>query len=94
MNAAQYRRYLKTSHWRRFKDRYFKRYRYECVVCHATKMLELHHLTYERLGKERLEDCVYCCRKCHQHITDGDFKLKRVVFDYPKGRKVVVCKNV
>jgi 5-methylcytosine-specific restriction endonuclease McrA len=30
------------------------------------RAVEVHHLTYERLGEERLTDLVALCRSCHE----------------------------
>ena len=34
------------------------------------KGMHLHHITYERLGKERLSDLVPVCESCHRFIHD------------------------
>lgn len=46
-----------------FEDR-----RYECQRCHwnfCRDELEVHHLTYERLGNEKDGDLVVVCKRCH-----------------------------
>jgi len=40
-----------------------------CYVCGVLTALELHHLTYERYGHERLEDCILLCERCHLEVT-------------------------
>ena len=89
MNKESYRRYLRTPHWRNFKRRFYEKFEYRCIVCSARYGLHIHHLTYERLGHERLEDAVYLCGNCHSHLHAGDFSLSHVIFYYPRGKKVI-----
>ena len=55
----------------------------KCKLCDSTEKLHVHHLTYERLGNERLEEHVALCELCHsdQHklaniIRINDKRLK------------------
>lgn len=66
-------------HWRRIKREALRRDDHRCVDCgrspghtdprirsgNRTRYLEVHHLTYERLGAELLEDVVTLCQRCH-----------------------------
>lgn len=36
-----------------------------CVVCLSAEKLEVHHRTYERVGRERDEDLAVLCGRCH-----------------------------
>ena len=36
-----------------------------CSVCKSVHNLNVHHLTYERLGREKKSDLVVLCRDCH-----------------------------
>lgn len=63
-----YDAYLKTSHWKQKKKEYAASGRLkECVVCGDYKYI-LHHLTYERLGNERLDDFIPVCSNHHSEI--------------------------
>lgn len=62
-----YRAYLRSPHWRRFRLEYKRERGWECV-CGERARLELHHLTYERLGAERLEDVRALCQTCHSTL--------------------------
>lgn len=67
--VRSYKEYLKTKHWRDIKKKYNKKYKYECSCCGSSdKGLHLHHITYERVGNEQLEDLVYLCKDCHSKI--------------------------
>ena len=66
--------YLRSKHWRNFKQRAKKHYGDKCVRCYRHSdngvIIDVHHLTYERLWGERVEDVRLLCRACHkkEHI--------------------------
>ena len=67
LRSLPYEEYLKTEHW--LKTAYLARQRdgNECRYCASRKPpLQVHHLTYERLGEERLSDVITLCRRCHE----------------------------
>lgn len=58
--------------WATYDKKYRNRCCYVCGIPQsqtATRSLDLHHVTYERLGKERFNDIRACCRPCHDIIT-------------------------
>ena len=58
--------YIKSPIWVNFNKSYRKsKYKQNCFSCESNFDLLLHHITYERLGKEKLEDVVVLCNKCH-----------------------------
>lgn len=75
---STYSRYLRSPHWRRLRQQ-FKRERGWTCKCGETQRLELHHLTYERLGHERLDDLQPLCPDCHalvhQLVREGQLDL-------------------
>ena len=73
---ANYPEYLKSNHWLKVKVEYKKKFVYKCSMCDKTDALQLHHTTYERIGKERLDDLVYLCQHCHTLIHKVDSKEK------------------
>jgi hypothetical protein len=59
--------YLKSAEWQTLRKSTLKRDNYACQSCGATGVpLEVHHLTYQRLGKERPSDVISLCRVCHE----------------------------
>jgi predicted nucleotidyltransferase len=84
----EYEKYLETPHWKAFRtlvlEEQLKRVGYNrCERCGKTNPrddveLHVHHLTYERLGKERIEDTEVICRKCHheEHGRDPKSRLR------------------
>jgi len=77
-----YREYLLTNHWKNIKQKVYLTSVYKCSKCGIKHGLQLHHKTYERVGKELLSDLVYLCRDCHNEIhqlnSHGlEYKLKK-----------------
>lgn len=62
--------YLNSPQWKTKRLKVFHIYGYACQICHSEKQLECHHITYERLGNEKLSDLACLCRNCHQNIHD------------------------
>jgi len=64
--SDEYKRYLVSAQWQVTRARAIIRAGGRCERCAATQQLEAHHLTYERLGREKPEDLEILCRKCHR----------------------------
>lgn len=65
---SNYKTYIRSNEWQ-IKAYYAKRKAgYKCHDCGkvgSVTTLDAHHLTYERLYKELLQDVIALCRKCH-----------------------------
>lgn len=64
-HSSQYREYMHSDAWQRRRRRAIKRAGYACQRCGTGERLEVHHLTYARLGKERPADLMVLCHACH-----------------------------
>lgn len=64
LGYASYADYLKSPAWRDVRERYIASDLPQVCMCGATSW-ELHHTTYERVGRERLDDLIPLCRTCH-----------------------------
>lgn len=74
---GSYKEYLKSSDWRVVKLRKLKsRMPYRCYCCNTYKNLDLHHISYTRLGREKLSDLTWVCRNCHELIHKKSKALK------------------
>jgi hypothetical protein len=60
-----YQAYLSSGHWYRMKRIIHKKYSDRCNVCAGTKDFRVHHRTYDRIGREEINDLVLLCAKCH-----------------------------
>lgn len=65
---SRYHKYLLSPEWKALRKKVFERDEYRCRFCESSKNLEVHHLTYERIFHERLEDLVTACDGCHGYI--------------------------
>lgn len=63
--ADDYESYLRSAHWRHVRELALEHYGRTCVLCNATRRLNVHHRTYGSRGHERLADLVVLCRDCH-----------------------------
>lgn len=60
-----YKNYLKTKHWKDKRKDVLKRAKHKCQLCSSKDTLHVHHNTYENIGKEKKEDLIVLCEKCH-----------------------------
>jgi hypothetical protein len=75
MTKAEYHRYLASREWAVLKTQVRARDGGTCERCGRGAHAHTHHLTYERLGHERLEDLQGLCAACHAFLsgqTDED----------------------
>lgn len=64
-----YHAYMESDAWKKFRARYFRsKMPAECIACAGADGMTLHHLTYKRLGKERLTDVAPLCWRCHKQL--------------------------
>ena len=72
-----YKEYLKTYDWNEARKNALNKSKYKCQLCGKKNIkLNVHHNTYENLGKEKEEDLIVLCDKCHEKfhdiVTTGD----------------------
>ena len=60
-----YSKYLRTEHWLEMRETIRERCSGTCETCGSRKMKQVHHLSYTRLGNERLTDLQGLCGGCH-----------------------------
>ena len=69
--SSEYREYLASPQWKEFRDAAIAAARWRCQECGAGALeLHAHHLTYERLGRERADDVIVLCPPCHRAVHD------------------------
>lgn len=61
----EYHARFKRADWQMFRRRKLNDQPF-CIICRAEDHLDVHHNTYVRFGRERLEDLVVLCRACHE----------------------------
>ncbi len=68
LKRSGYGNYLQSSHWKQIRAQAKMRDKHRCVGCGSRERLQVHHLTYARLGQERLSDLTTLCRSCHRSL--------------------------
>lgn len=61
-----YKQYIKSRKWAKKRDKIFAMYNYTCYDCVIEKAEHVHHLTYRHLGKERDDELIPLCKRCHE----------------------------
>ncbi len=71
-----YQTYLQSTHWKATRTKYIKR-TYDgatkCKLCAGYGPIEIHHITYARVGHEARKDLIGLCRECHELLHDVMF---------------------
>jgi hypothetical protein len=47
-----------------------------CRLCRDARQLECHHNTYDRWGREELDDVITLCRGCHDAVTGAQMRVR------------------
>lgn len=68
MNKQQYQQYLNSPHWQKMRLLKLKQVGFKCQHTGSREKLDVHHLTYARLGREGLNDLMVLQRACHDVI--------------------------
>jgi len=64
--SGRYSEYLRSREWKAKKAVALDYHGRKCADCGATEPLEVHHLTYKRLGREKMKDLLVLCGACHR----------------------------
>lgn len=71
MYSKQYLDYLNSDLWKQRRMALLEKAEFKCRACGENDCLEVHHLTYERLGNEDPNDLVVLC-KSHHWMADKE----------------------
>jgi 5-methylcytosine-specific restriction endonuclease McrA len=75
--SVDYRRYLHGEVWQKRRKRALDRAGRSCEMCKAVGPLHVHHVEYDRLGRELPGDLIVLCPDCHEHAHRDDlFRLQ------------------
>lgn len=64
-DKPDYREYLRSREWKEKRNERLRYDKYKCREC-GREAVTVHHLTYERLGNEDIDDLISLCRECHK----------------------------
>lgn len=68
--STTYTDYIAGAAWADRKKRYYSTHAKVCKACGTTQHIQLHHLTYKRLGDELDADLMPLCHKHHQAVEE------------------------
>lgn len=68
MKGQKYRLYLRSETWQRKREAALQRAGSRCQLCNSTGNLQVHHRTYERVGRELDSDLTVLCGGCHKRF--------------------------
>jgi hypothetical protein len=80
MGTKKYDEYLQSDEWKAKRKQKLEAVNYQCEKCGTAKNIEVHHLNYDRLGFEKLEDLVVLCKTHHTTVHENDLKKKEPSF--------------
>ena len=63
-----YHEYLTGEHWRQLSCKMCEEAGFKCRLCGGREVLQVHHRTYERIGREIPSDLFVVCKACHTLI--------------------------
>lgn len=63
-----YFKYLESDKWKKIREQVLQRDNNKCTICGASDNLIIHHVSYDNLGNEKIEDLTTVCEKCHTKI--------------------------
>lgn len=76
-DKALYKAYIQTGTWRKTARRRMEIDGFKCQMCGTGKNLVVHHITYDHLGCEDMDDLVTVCKSCHEKIHSEDIGAKK-----------------
>jgi 5-methylcytosine-specific restriction endonuclease McrA len=66
-----YNGYLRSPEWKLKREGILLRSQGRCEKCAGRKPIQVHHITYARVGNELPEDLAALCFDCHRPIHPG-----------------------
>lgn len=76
MVTNAYKNYLRSPAWQAKRQAVFNHYGKRCFACKTYRgPIQVHHLTYVRLGHEHITDLRPLCQKCHREVTRLHWKM-------------------
>jgi hypothetical protein len=73
--------YYASSEWLYTRRQKFNEVGHRCERCGRRGLLDVHHVTYENLYDERMEDLQVLCRSCHEGAGFvGDYQVSTCLY--------------
>jgi hypothetical protein len=77
LRSMPYEDYLDTDEWRAARKAKLRQVNHQCRRCGRDRYLHVHHLTYDHLGHEWLDELVVLCQPCHWDVHDERDEQRR-----------------
>lgn len=68
--ASAYEVYMRSEEWALKRAQVFSSRKARCQACLGRDNLQVHHITYARLGDERMDDLTILCAEHHEAVHD------------------------
>lgn len=68
LEFKSYAEYLQSDLWKQKKATALSFIGNCCKICRSKKSINVHHISYDRIGKELIEDLSILCRSCHKMV--------------------------
>lgn len=70
----KYQKYLTSEKWKNIREKVKERDNFLCQQCKLKKAEEVHHLNYENVFNEKMEDLISVCSECHMELHNNEEK--------------------
>ncbi len=77
----EYTDYLQSEKWAKIRRKVFRHYggEHRCCCCGIKQpIIDIHHMTYDRIFDEKLEDLRPLCRVCHSNYHNKSLSLSEL----------------
>lgn len=85
MTKEEYKEYLQSEDWRLIRESRLRADNFTCQKCGSRQSLQVHHLTYERVGCECIKDLITLCKDCHSEVH-GIKEVNKMGIVWKKGK--------
>ena len=100
VQSDEYKKYIRSAKWRNISNVMKKYVNFTCQGCNQifpAEQLEVHHLTYERLGHENPSDLRVLCREnCHpiaDNVRAQKTQIRRETRQYNSAQDTYLSKK-
>ncbi len=76
-HSDAYAAHLQSEYWDGLRRDVVARANGTCELCQQKPLTQVHHLTYEHLGHETLNDVLGLCARCHRYLHRTGYKKLR-----------------
>jgi len=73
----RYGLYLNSSEWQQIRSKVIEIDFESCTKCGDTDYLQVHHTTYDNVGRENIDELITLCRSCHADLHNMDYHERK-----------------